>query len=127
MAGLPSLLGVGPSPSLGCLALPNRLLSTIITSAEPGTHQHTIKVWPGLALTHPALSTGPETRRPARPGPAPPPQHLFVPGMPRSTVDLAAGAAGVRKQGGWQLCCCPPPPAVEVMCLFGLGWCSEKL
>lgn len=46
VAGLPSLLGVGPSPSLGCSALPNRLLPTIITSAEPRTHQHTIKVWP---------------------------------------------------------------------------------
>lgn len=46
VAGLPSLLGVGPSPLLGCLALPNRLLSTIITSAEPRTHQHTIRVWP---------------------------------------------------------------------------------
>ena len=46
VAELPSLLGVGPSPSLGCSALPNRLLPTIITSAEPRTHQHTIKVWP---------------------------------------------------------------------------------
>lgn len=50
VARLPSLLGVGPPPLLGCSALPNRLLSTIITSTEPRTHQHTIKVWP--ASTH---------------------------------------------------------------------------
>lgn len=46
VAELPSLLGVGPSPSLGCSTLLNHLLPTIITSAEPRTHHHTIKVWP---------------------------------------------------------------------------------
>lgn len=62
VARLPSLLGVGPPPLLRCSALPNRLLSTIITSAEPQTHRQNIKVWP--ASPHQpsrilALITGP--------------------------------------------------------------------
>ncbi|KAF3838592.1 hypothetical protein F7725_010360, partial [Dissostichus mawsoni] len=45
-------------------------------------------------LTSPHTSrTGPETG--LKPGPTPPTEHLFMPGMPRSTVDLAGAAAGV--------------------------------
>lgn len=119
VAGLPSLLGVGPSPSLGGSALPNRLLPTVITSAEPRTHQHTIKVWPASPRTcTQGLDTG-----------------------------LCAGEAQVHQHGTCSGPGCPPalwtwpcvlwletgegvgscPPAVEVMCLFGLGCSSEKL
>lgn len=126
VAGLPSLLGLGPSPSLGCSVLPNRLLLTIINSAELGTHQLAVKGWPvgrsSPTLTHPALSPGPRRSL------TPPTEHLFMSGMPCSTVDLAGAAAGCgKREGGWQLCRCSPPPAVEVMCLFGLGCCTEKL
>lgn len=129
VAGLPSLLGVGPSPSLGCLALPNRLLSTIITSAEPRTHQHTIKVWPACAHqpSHiPALSTGPEMGPKTRPSSTKRAPVQAWDALQHCGLGWCCCWVG-KKRGGWQLCCCPPPPAVEVMCLFGLGCCSEKL
>lgn len=66
VARLPSLLGVSPSPSLGCSALPNRLLPTIITRAESRTHQHTIKVWPANAH-QPSHTCRPRHRPKTRP------------------------------------------------------------
>ncbi|KAK2904307.1 hypothetical protein Q8A73_010964 [Channa argus] len=63
------------------------------------------------------MFSSPHTYRPGpdtglRPGPTPPTEHLFMPGMPHSTVDLA-GVLGRKNRGGWQLCRGPPPPAVE--------------
>ncbi|KAK1904323.1 L-arabinose-binding periplasmic protein [Dissostichus eleginoides] len=52
-------------------------------------------------LTSPHTSrTGPETG--LKPGPTPPTEHLFMPGMPRSTVDLAGAAAGVVRAASSQ-------------------------
>lgn len=124
VAGLPSLLGVGPSPSLGCSALPNRLLPTIITRAGPKTQQHTIKVWPAHAHQPSHMQHRPRDMpktRPSSTNRAPvhawdAPQHCGL-----------GWCCFWKNRGGWQLCCCPPPPAEEVMCLFGLGCCRGKL
>lgn len=125
VARLPSLLGVSPSPSLGCSALPNRLLPTIITRAESRTHQHTIKVWPANA--HQPSHTCRPRDRPKTQAQLHQQSTCSCLGCPAALQIWLMLLLGRKNRGSWQLCCCPPPPAVEVMCLFGLVCCSEKL